>query len=347
MMEDMLNILRRKSLPKVYRIGPNLFCASFWLMKLCVAMQMIEEAMLSGRIGRDGLLIESTSGTMGYALAIAARAFGLQVQLVGDPAIDPHLQSLLGLLGADVEIVREKLPIGGYQLPRLRRLKSLMDSNPGAIWTKQYDNGANPRSYRGPARKIASVIGRVDCLVATTGSGGSISGTSRALRAIGHPSYTVAVDTHNSVLFGQPDGPRQLRGLGNSILPKNLDHSLIDEVHWVEAADAYFAARLLLTDYGLDMGPTTGAAFLVARQIAALHPNRNVVFLGPDRAERYIDTVFNPSFCRENGVWTDVLPRAPYTISHPRDAGGGWARIEWKQRNLKDFNIPEREGISR
>jgi cysteine synthase len=333
--------LRLKSMPAVHPIGDNLFAACFWLMKLCVGMKMVEDAVRRGKVGDGGLVVESTSGTMGYGLALAGRAFGLRVHLVGDPAIDPLLSNLLDQLGAEIDIVTEKLDVGGYQVPRLRRVQWVLAQRPEALWVQQYDNPSNPLAYAVPAETIAAKVGRVDILVATTGSGGSVSGTARALRALGMSPRVIAVDTHNSVLFGHPDGPRQLRGLGNSIHPKNLDYSLIDEVHWVGAADAFAATRELFTDFGLDMGPTTGAAFHVARWAAKTNPGKSVVFIGPDRAERYLSTVYDPTWCRTNGVWIDKPASTPYQVDAPAQARGGWARLEWGRRTLEQVKLDD------
>jgi cysteine synthase len=215
---------------------------------------------------------------------------GMQVELVGDPAIDPIFKEFLEQLGARIHIVHEHLEVGGYQVPRLRKVQELLKNNPGAHWVRQYDNSANPQSYEQSALHIAAEVGKVDVLVAPVGSGGSISGTVRKLRMLGHPANSFAVDTHGSVLFGQVERLRKLRGLGNSILPKNLDYSLIDWVSWVEPADAFCSMRKLFVDHGLDMGPTTGASFMLAEFLARENPNKTVVFLGPDRAERYLST---------------------------------------------------------
>jgi cysteine synthase A len=332
----MFDALRRKALPVVTTLGPNLHAAVFWLMKLCVGLKMVQDALERGQIAPGGLVLESTSGTMGYGLALAARAFGVKVRLVGDPAIDPLLANLLGQLGAEIDIVTEKLPVGGYQVPRLNRLRGILEDHPDALWVKQYDNPSNPAAYTEPARVIAEHVGRVDLLVATTGSGGSISGTTRTLKALGQNPRVIAVDTHNSVLFGQADGPRMLRGLGNSIHPKNLDYTLIDEVHWVTAADAFAATRELFSDYGLDVGPTTGAAFHVAHWLAERNPDRTVLFIGPDRAERYLNSVYSRDWCMENGVWAEAPAEQPYRIIHPDEAHGGWARMIWGRRKFQE-----------
>lgn len=343
-MASLMNVLDRKELPVVYQLGPNLFIATFWLMKLCVARQMIEEALRNGQIGPGGIVVESTSGTMGYALALMARAFGLRVILVGDPALDAALRNLLEALGAQTVVVTEKLPVGGYQIPRLRRLQRVLDINPTAWWPQQYHNPAVRRGFARPARVIASAVSQVDILVSTTGSGGNISGLKQELLALGHRVHSVAVDTHRSVLFGLEDGSRLLRGLGNSIIPENLRYNLIDSVHWVEAADAFCATRMLFTQFGLDMGPTTGAAFMVARYMAAQNPNKAVVLVGPDRAERYLTSCYDRSFCAAHGALTDDLPDAPYTVQHPREVNGGWARMAWNGRSINDVCVPLAKG---
>lgn len=332
-----IETLKKKSLPTVYPLSDNLFVACFWLMKLGVAFEMLDQAARSGRIRQGGLIVESTSGTMGYGLAIAGRALGMRVQLVGDPAIDPVFEDFLKLLGAEVHIVHEHRDVGGYQVPRLEKVNEL-ESKLGAYWMRQYDNPANPESYHAAARLIAYKAGHVDYLVAPVGSGGNISGTTRSLRQLGHAAQSVAVDTHGSVLFGQADGTRKLRGLGNSVLPKNLDYSLIDDVHWVEAADAFYATRVLFADHGLDMGPTTGAAFMVADQIAKTNPEKTVVFIGPDRAERYIGTVYSKMWCVANDVYAESLPKGPYRVNHPKEAHAGWATMHWGRRTIIDID---------
>ncbi len=333
---SMLEILRHKSLPAIVRLQPNLHGALFWLMKLCVGLRMIEKGLREGSIAPGGLVVESTSGTMGYGLALAARAFGIRVRLVGDPAIDPWLANLLDHLGAEIDIVTEKLPIGGYQVPRLKRLKDILVQHPSATWMKQYDNPSNPESYLATAKLLVERIGRIDYLVATTGSGGSISGTTKALRSMGQNPRVVAVDTHASVLFGQADGPRLLRGLGNSIFPKNLDYSLIDEVHWVTAADAFTLTRNLFCNFGLDVGPTTGAAYQVANWLANTYPNKSIVFIGPDRAERYLNTTYSRQWCEANDAWVDEATPQPTLVGHPSEARYEWTRMLWQRRSYQD-----------
>jgi cysteine synthase A len=331
-MIDRLALLRSRARPDVYRLESNLFVASFWLMKLGVAISMIDSARATGRLLHEGHLVETTSGQTGYALALAGRKCGCRVTLVGDPAIDLPLRNLLELLGAKVIIVDEKSPTGSYQAARLLEIQRVLQADPAALWVSQYDNCANPQAYVEAARVVAEQVGQVDCLVCTVGTGGSLCGAARWLRSAGHAARAVAVDTHNSVIFGQRDGPRQLRGLGNSIRPGNVDYSLIDEVHWVEAGDAFCAARTLLDTYGLDLGGTSGAAYMVARHVAATNPDKSVVFFAPDRSERYLSTVFNREWCAKQGLLADSIPAEPYEVKCPQEARGGWAKMQWNRR---------------
>ncbi|MBY3517401.1 pyridoxal-phosphate dependent enzyme [Rhizobium laguerreae] len=156
-------------------------------------------------------------------------------------------------------------------------MQEVLNANPDAYWTKQYDNPDNPLSYSLVAERLAESVGQVDCLVGSVGSVGSMSGTARFLRDVFPALHVSGGDTHGSVLFGQPDGLRTLRGLGNSIVPNNLDHSQFDDVHWVTAIEALTALRKLHVQHGLFMGPTSGASILVADWVARTSPDNIVV----------------------------------------------------------------------
>ena len=115
-----------------------------------------------------------------------------------------------------------------------------------------------------------------------------------------------------------------------------MDYSLVDEVHWVEAGDAFCAARVLLQTYGLDLGGTSGAAYMVAKFLASEHPEQTVVFFAPDRAERYLTTIFDRKWCADNALLVESLPQAPYEVSHPLEGRGGWAKMRWNRRSFLD-----------
>src|SRR5262249_7590365 len=153
---------------------------------------------------------------------------------------------------------------------------------PATFCPEQYSNPDNPRSYALVAELILEALGQVDCVVGPVGSGGSMSGTTTSLRSVLPPCRAIGVDTHPSILFGQDRGHRELRGLGMSLMPPNLDHRVFDHAHWLTAAAAYRGTRELHRDHALFMGPTSGAAFLVGRWWARANPDAMTVVMMPD-----------------------------------------------------------------
>lgn len=336
-----LTHLDEAELPAIVRVSDNLFAAVFVLLKLTLARHLIRQAKERGLLVAGGHIIESTSGTMGLGLAYACREFACRLTVVGDPVIDEGLRLKLEALGAHVNIVETPLPEGGMQGARLQKLHELLAQTPGAFWTQQYDNPDAPHAYYRAAQRIAGSVGPVDFLVAPVASGSSSAGLTRGLQAAGHAARLIAVDTHHSVLFGHTDGKRLLRGLGNSIHPKNMDYSLTEQCHWVSAAEAFKATRELFSAHLLDAGPTSGATYMVARWIARRYPRKKVVFVCADTGERYRLTVYNPRWLASNNVLIDRTPRRPRLVTRPADAGEGWSYMEWAGRPLSDV-LPER-----
>ncbi len=336
------SVVEATELPRIIRLGDNLYGASFFLMKLLPAHFILDRAREEGLVEAESVVIETSSGTFGLALALLCNQRGYRLILVSDPAIEPPLQRRLEDLGAVVDIVRNPAPVGGFQKARLVRMAQLQSENPGAFWPSQYDNPANPGSYASLAELLAETLGRVDYLVCTVGSGGSACGTTSYLRPLFPEMKSVSVDTLGSVLFGQPDeGQRLLRGLGNSLMPKNLNHSLIDEVHWVTAAGAFAATRVLHQQHGLYMGPTSGAAYLVAQWRAHLKPEATVVALLPDEGYRYQDTVYDDEWLRAQNVWQPGLSTEPRQVNHPLEAGPQWSWMHWNRRSYEQvMNAP-------
>jgi cysteine synthase A len=323
-------------LPRIVRLGPNLYGAAFTLMKLLPARHILDRADGEGRLEPGTVVIESTSGTFGLALAMECRLRGRPLVLVSDPAVDPRLRRRLRDLGAAVDIVAEPASVGGYQQARLDRLAELRARHPRHFWPAQYSNPDNPGAYDVLAELLTSAIGRVDVLVGPVGSGGSMCGTAAALRAgVGDAVTAVAVDTPGSVLFGQRDAPRWIRGLGNSLMPPNLDHSAFDEVHWVSDREGFAATRALHRRHALYMGPTSGAAWMVASWKARAEPDRRVVVLLPDEGHRYQDTVYDDAWLRRQGLGLRRLPNRPVEVDAPDDGGPEWSWLRWDRRRFE------------
>lgn len=327
--------------PRLIPLTGNLVAASFPLMKIFPAEFCIRRAREEGSINSNSLIMETSSGNMALGLVVVSKLYGYSPVIVSDYACDYAFRRRLEDLGARVEIVPAPLQKGGYQQARLERLIEICGENPNHFRVNQYDNPCNPGAYSFLASELVKTLGRVDCLVGTVGSGGSVCGTSGYLRQLFPEMITIGVDTFRSVLFGQSDGPRQLRGLGNSILPKNLDHTIFDEVHWVTAAEAYKATRTLHQRTSLFCGGTSGAAWMVARYWAMKNPKARVVCILPDDGYRYIDTIYNDEYLCKNGLCIPALPKGPREVTVPEDAHTCWSRMYWLRRRYEDVVTKE------
>lgn len=321
-------------LPRLTMLAPNLTGASFFLMKLLPARFMLDQAERHGRLKPGGRICETTSGTFGLALAMLSVVRGYHLTLVSDNAIDPVLHRRLKDLGTHVEIVERPNAKGGFQQARLDRLHDILARHPDTLCPRQYENPDNPRAYASVAEQISERLGAIDCLIGTVGSGGSMSGLSRMLRLVNPGMKSIGIDTPASVVFGQPDGPRALRGLGNSLMPANVDHSQFDEVHWVTAPEAYQATRELHRNHALFQGGTSGAAYMVARWWAAQNPTRKAVVIFPDEGNRYNATIYNDAYLHSMEGWSDRLPTTPKTVTDPTRPMKAWSRFEWHRRTL-------------
>lgn len=323
-------------LPRIIQLSDNLFAASFFLMKLLPAKFILDRARDAGSIEPGSTIIETTSGTFGLALAIYCALNGYRLILVSDPAVDESLKRRMEELGTRVEIVMEPAPEGGFQRSRLNRLEQLQAEHPGSFCPSQYDNPHNPGAYAPLAELLVESIGDFECLVGSVGSGGSTCGTSKYLRLLLPNLQTVGVDTHGSVIFGQPDQKRLLRGLGNSLMPGNVEHTTYNEIHWVSAAEAFCATRLLHRTKALFMGGTSGAAYMVANWWATQHPESRVVVLLPDEGYRYQETIYNDEWLHANDVWLPCLPKEPRLVTCPQEAGPDWSRFLWNRATHED-----------
>lgn len=321
-------------LPKIVQLDKNLYGAVFSLMKLVPARFILRRAIARGALAPDSVIVETTSGTFGLALAMQAALLKRKLILVSDPVIDHNLKRRLVALGATVEIVEQPVKRGGYQGARLHRLAEILAEHPNSFCPEQYSNPDNPDSYVVVAEHLTKILGTIDCVVGPVGSGGSMCGTVRTLRQHSPHTVAIAVDTHHSTLFGQVDGCRLLRGLGNSLMPGNLEHKIFDEVHWCTATEAYGATRWAHQHHALFQGPTSGAALLVARWWASQHPDARCVVMLPDEGHRYQNTVYNDEWIAEQGITLNALPDAPVELPHPRADSSSWSRFSWRRRDL-------------
>jgi cysteine synthase len=324
--------------PNLIRLSRNLFTLSFHVMKLLPAIHILKKAFERKEIDEKTLIVETSSGSFAYGVALACTELGLRFNIVTDPQMEPSLLKQLLNQNGEVIIVEKPAVKGGMQQARLDVLFDIMRRSPSSFWPCQYDNPGNPDAYTEVGVDLRETFGDDLILISPVGSGGSSSGMISAIREKEDRATLVGVDTFNSVLFGQDDGQRHLIGLGNSILPKNLIHEKFDEVHWVSSDEAFYATLFLHKHYGLFCGPTTGAAYPVAKWLADNHPNRNVIFISPDSGHRYLDTVYNSQWRDQHRFCQATYPSAPKLITHPNDNDQTWSYLPWNRRTLDEVN---------
>ncbi len=321
--------------PTLIQIEKNLIVASFTLMKLLPAKFVIEKAIREKHLTKESSVVETSSGTYALGLGIVCREQGIPYHIVSDPVIDQNLRQQLEYLGGSVQIVED--PINGHQVARLNALKGYLKANPTAFWPRQYDNPDHLLAYHPFANQLIAEIGKEFTFIASVGSGSSSSGTIMKLRSHNPNIDLIGVDTFGSILFGLPNGKRLLRGLGNSILPANLNHSYFDQIHWLSAAQAFRSTRELYSKTALYSGATTGACYQVAKWLAENNPRRKFVFISADLGHRYSTELYNDKWMCEKGCLNEPIVKEPIKIIDQRELDGQnvtWACMNWNRRHL-------------
>ena len=256
-----------------------------------VALSMILDAEARGELRPGGTIIEPTSGNTGVGLSLVGAVRGYHVILTMPETMSIERQKLAKAYGTEIVLTPGSEGMRGA----IEKAEQLRDSIPGAVILQQFENAANPRIHElttGP-EIWADAEGKVDAFVAGVGTGGTVSGVARALKAHNPAVHVVAVEPATSaILSGHQAGPHKIQGIGANFVPANFDRSVIDEVIPVSDDDAFATARALAREEGIFVGISSGAAAYAATQLA-LRPEfagRRIVVLLPDTGERYLST---------------------------------------------------------
>ncbi len=264
--------------------------------KLKAAVEMVAALEECGTIGIDSILVESTSGNMGIALSMIAASKGLPFVCVTDPRCNNGARRLIRALGADLRVVTDPDPSGGYLGSRIAYIRRLCADDPRYVWINQYTNPGNWKAhYRRTGPAIARSFPQLDVLFIGTGTAGTLMGCARYFRNRPKPPAVVAIDTVGSVTFGGIPGPRTIPGLGSSIPSHHLDIRCIDDVVHVAEGDAVRVCRRLAT-HGFLFGGSTGTVISGAlRWLASHDPSGQLtaVAIAPDLGERYLESVYD------------------------------------------------------
>ncbi len=253
-----------------------------------IALSMILEAEREGRLQPGSTIVEPTSGNTGIGLAMVAAVRGYRLVLTMPEDMSVERRRLLARYGAEIVLTPAIEAMSGAVFAA----KELVRKNPGYFMPQQFENTANPNIHETTtAREIIEATGgRIDAFVAGVGTGGTITGVGRVLKAEVPGALVVAVEpARSAVLQGKRPGPHGIQGIGASFVPGVLDREVIDRVIGVEDVDAYEMARRLPREEGLLVGISAGANVHAAVQIAKeLGPGKRVVTVLCDTGERYL-----------------------------------------------------------
>ena len=267
------------------------------------ALHLVAQARKRGDLSPGAMIVESTSGTFGLGLALAANAYQHSLTLVTDPGLEPIMQRLLTASGAAISVVDRPHLQGGWQQARRERVGEILSATPGSWCPDQYNNPDTLPAYEGLGLELVAQLGRIDVLVCSVGTGGHSAGTFAPIRRYFPHARLVGVDTIGSTIFGQPARHRLMRGLGSSIYPRNVQYGWFSEVHWVAPAEAVWACRQLAVHGYVSGGWSVGAVALVAAWLARTLPfDTRIVAVFPDGPQRYWDTVFSDDYCRRHDL---------------------------------------------
>ncbi len=255
------------------------------------ALYMINEAEKSGKLTKDSVIIEPTSGNTGIGLAMVASVRGYRAMIVMPETMSIERRRLMSAYGAEIVLSEGAKGMKGA----IEKATQLANEIPNSFMPMQFENLANPEAHRqttGP-EIWADTEGKVDVLVAGVGTGGTITGVGEYLKSQNPDIRVVAVEPKGSpVLSGGQAGPHGIQGIGAGFIPKALSTEVIDEVITVENEQAFQMSRSLGKTEGILVGISSGAALYAGMKLAKMdaYAGKNIVVMLPDTGERYLST---------------------------------------------------------
>lgn len=256
-----------------------------------VALAMLNDAEKRGLLKPGCTIIEPTSGNTGIGLAAIGVSRGYRVIIIMPDTMSAERRSLITAYGAEIVLTDGNLGMSGC----IAKAVSLLEEIPNSFIPSQFSNPANPRAHfetTGP-EIWRDTAGKVDVFVASVGTGGTITGVGKFLKAKNPDIEVVAVEPAESpVLSGGKPGPHKIQGIGAGFVPDVLDTSIYNNVLTVSSEEAYSAVRAVAKTEGVLIGISSGAVISAATKLALLDENQGkliVAFL-VDSAEKYLST---------------------------------------------------------
>jgi cysteine synthase A len=256
-----------------------------------IGAAMIEAGEREGKINKDTMIVEPTSGNTGIALAFVCAAKGYKLTLTMPESMSVERRALLRGLGAELVLT----PAGEGMKGAIGKAQQILSENKNSWMPQQFENPANPAIHeKTTGAEIWEDSGHnIDAIVVGVGTGGTLTGVGRYIKPKNPKFKCIAVEPVDSpVIGGGKPGPHKIQGLGAGFIPKNLDMSLVDETVTVSNEESFQWSRRLAKEEGIMAGISSGAAACAAAKVAARPEwaGKRIVAILPDLGERYLST---------------------------------------------------------
>lgn len=256
------------------------------------ALNMIQDAESKGLINKNTVIIEPTSGNTGVGLAMVCAVKGYRLILTMPETMSIERRKLLQAYGAELILTEGSKGMQGS----VDKALELSGKNPNSFIPQQFKNPANPAIHEiTTAEEIwRDTDGKIDILVAGVGTGGTISGTAKALKSKNNNIKIIAVEPESSQMLSKGQaGPHKIQGIGANFVPDNFNPNVTDEIFTVSNEDAINTAKLLAQKEGILCGISSGAAMYAAIKISERPENKHklTVVILPDTGERYLTSL--------------------------------------------------------
>lgn len=256
-----------------------------------IAKAMVDDAISQGKVNKDTVLIEPTSGNTGIGLASVAASYGLKLILTMPETMSVERRSLLRAYGAEIVLTEGASGMKGA----VDKANELAASTPNSFIPGQFDNPVNPKTHyltTGP-EIWQDTDGKVDIFLAGVGTGGTITGVGKYLKEKNPSVKVIAIEPATSPLLSQGKaGPHKIQGIGANFVPKTLDTKIYDKIAPVQNEDAFIWGKEMGKVEGILVGISSGAALWAAVEEAKKEENagKTIVVLFPDTGDRYLST---------------------------------------------------------
>ncbi|AWZ47501.1 cysteine synthase A [Clostridiaceae bacterium 14S0207] len=253
------------------------------------ALAMIEKAEREGKINKDTVIVEPTSGNTGVGLAFIAAIKGYKLILTMPDTMSIERRNILKAYGAQLVLTPGAEGMNGS----IRKAEEILRENSNSFMPQQFENGANPEIHSmTTAEEIwRDTDGKIDVFIAGVGTGGTITGNGHKLKEKNKKIKIIAVEpTTSAVLSGDKPGAHKIQGIGAGFIPKNVDMDVIDEVIKIDNEKAIEFTNNIVKTEGLFVGISSGAAICAAVEVAKRKENKgkNIVVVLPDTGQRYL-----------------------------------------------------------